>query len=141
VIAIGAGICDGLKIGHNAAAALITRGLAELTRLALALGGKAETLAGLSGLGDLVLTCTGDLSRNRQIGLKLAAGMQLGGILSSTPTVAEGVRTTAVALELATRNGVEMPIVEEMHAVLDQGRPPAEAIRRLMSRGLRSESL
>ncbi len=141
VIAIGAGICDGLGLGHNATAALITRGLAELTRLAVAVGGKPETLAGLAGLGDLVLTCTGDLSRNRQIGMKLAAGLQLGGILSSTTTVAEGVRTTAVARELAARHGVEMPIVEEMHAVLNLGRPPAEAIRRLMSRSLRSESL
>ena len=140
VIAIGAGICDGLKIGHNATAALITRGLAELTRLALAVGGKAETLSGLSGLGDLILTCSGDLSRNRQVGLKLAAGLQLEGIISSTASVAEGVKTTAVARELAARHSVEMPIVDEMHAVLNEGRPPAEAIRRLMSRNLRSES-
>ena len=141
VIAIGAGICDGLRLGHNATAALITRGLAELTRLAVAMGGKADTLAGLAGLGDLVLTCTGDLSRNRQVGLKLASGLQLSGILSSTTAVAEGVNTTAVARELAFRHGVEMPIVEEMHAVLNLGRPPAEAIRRLMSRSLRSESV
>ena len=140
VIAIGAGICDGLHLGHNATAALITRGLAELTRLAVALGGKPETLAGLAGLGDLVLTCTGDLSRNRQVGMKLASGLTLSGILSSTTAVAEGVKTTAVARELAERHNVEMPIVEEMHAVLNSSRQPAEAIRRLMSRSLRSES-
>jgi len=140
VIAIGAGICDGLKIGHNATAALITRGLAELTRLAVAVGGKVETLAGLSGLGDLVLTCSGDLSRNRQVGLKLAAGLELEGIISSTASIAEGIKTTEVARQLAARNSVEMPIVDEMHAVLNEGRRPAEAIRRLMSRNLRSES-
>src|SRR6202042_3438811 len=107
VIAIGAGISDGLGLGHNAVAALITRGLAELTRLAVAVGAKAETMSGLAGLGDLVLTCTGDLSRNRQVGLKLAAGLELGRILNSPPMVAEGVRTTSVALELAARHGVE----------------------------------
>src|SRR6202030_2636490 len=101
VIAIGAGISDGLGLGHNAVAALITRGLAELTRLAEALGGSPQTLFGLAGLGDLVLTCTGDLSRNRQVGLKLAAGLELGCILDSTPMVAEGVTTTSVATELA----------------------------------------
>ena len=139
VIAIGAGISDGLGLGHNAVAALITRGLAELTRLAVAAGARADTLAGLAGLGDLVLTCTGDLSRNRQVGLKLAKGLQLGEILASTPSVAEGVKTTSAALELAARYGVDLPITREMHAVLNQGRPPAEAIRNLMSRSLRSE--
>lgn len=139
VIAIGAGIVDGLGLGHNALAALITRGLAELTRLSVAAGGRPETLAGLAGLGDLVLTCTGDLSRNRQVGLKLARGMQLGEIMSGTTTVAEGVRTTAVALELAASYQVDLPITAEMHAVLNQGRPPAEAIRNLMTRSLRSE--
>jgi len=140
VIAIGAGISDGLGLGHNALAALITRGLAELTRLAVAAGARAETMSGLAGLGDLVLTCTGDLSRNRQVGLKLAAGMELGSILNSTPTVAEGVRTTAVALQLAARYGVELPIAAEMDAVLNGGRPPAEAIRRLMGRALVRET-
>ncbi|HTA44302.1 MAG TPA: NAD(P)H-dependent glycerol-3-phosphate dehydrogenase [Bryobacteraceae bacterium] len=140
VIAIGAGISDGLGLGHNARAALITRGLAELTRLAVALGARAETLSGLAGLGDLVLTCTGDLSRNRQVGLKLAAGLGLGQILSSTPMVAEGVKTTSVAMELATRHGVDLPIAAEMHAVLNMGRSPGEAIKRLMSRSLRSEA-
>jgi glycerol-3-phosphate dehydrogenase (NAD(P)+) len=139
VIAIGAGICDGLRLGHNAVAALITRGLAELTRLAVAAGGKAETLAGLAGLGDLVLTCTGDLSRNRQVGLQLAAGLQLDEILKATPMVAEGVKTTSAAIQLAKRNGVELPIAQEMDAVLNSGRSPVEAIRRLMGRTLRSE--
>ena len=139
VMAIGAGISDGLGLGHNALAALITRGLAELTRLAVALGGRPETLSGLTGLGDLVLTCTGDLSRNRQVGLKLAAGLGLTDIIGSTPMVAEGVRTTSVALELAARYGVDLPICMEMHAVLQDGRRPNEAIRRLMSRTLRSE--
>jgi glycerol-3-phosphate dehydrogenase (NAD(P)+) len=140
VIAIGAGICDGLKLGHNAIAALITRGLAEMTRLAVALGARAETLAGLAGLGDLVLTCTGDLSRNRQVGLHLAAGWQLGRILSSTPMIAEGIKTTEVALKLADRCGVKLPIALEMHAVINLGRPPEEAIRNLMNRTLRSEA-
>jgi glycerol-3-phosphate dehydrogenase (NAD(P)+) len=139
VIAIGAGICDGLGLGHNAVAALITRGLAELTRLAVALGAKPDTLSGLAGLGDLVLTCTGDLSRNRQVGLKLAAGLQLGEIVQSTPMVAEGVKTTSVALQLAECHRVELPIVQQMHAVLNLGRSPEDAIKRLMSRTLRSE--
>jgi glycerol-3-phosphate dehydrogenase (NAD(P)+) len=139
VIAIGAGICDGLSLGHNATAALITRGLAELTRLAIALGAKPETLSGLAGLGDLVLTCTGDLSRNRQVGLKLAAGLRLGDIEASTPMVAEGIKTTSAAMQLAERCRVELPIVEQMHAVLNQGRSPGEAIQQLMSRTLRSE--
>jgi glycerol-3-phosphate dehydrogenase (NAD(P)+) len=139
VIAIGAGISDGLGLGHNAVAALITRGLAELTRLAVAVGAKTETMSGLAGLGDLVLTCTGDLSRNRQVGLKLAAGLELGRILDSTPMVAEGVTTTSVALKLAARHGVDLPIATEMDAVLNLGRPPEEAIRRLMTRALRNE--
>ncbi len=139
VVAIGAGICDGLGLGHNATAALLTRGLAELTRLAVAVGARPETLSGLAGLGDLVLTCTGDLSRNRQVGLKLAAGMRLGEIVDSTRMVAEGVKTTSVAMQLAERHGVELPIVQEMDAVLHRGRSPEEAIRRLMSRTLRGE--
>jgi glycerol-3-phosphate dehydrogenase (NAD(P)+) len=140
VIAIGAGISDGLGLGHNALAALITRGLAELTRLAVAVGAKAETMSGLAGLGDLVLTCTGDMSRNRQVGLKLAAGLELGRILNSTPMVAEGVTTTSVALKLAARYGVDLPIAAEMDAVLNLGRSPGEAIRRLMTRALRNEA-
>jgi glycerol-3-phosphate dehydrogenase (NAD(P)+) len=139
VIAIGAGISDGLGLGHNAIAALITRGLAELTRLAVTLGAHAETLSGLAGLGDLVLTCTGDLSRNRQVGLKLAAGFALDRILDATPTVAEGVKTTAVALQLAALHGVDLPIAAEMNAVLEGSRSPGEAIKRLMGRALRNE--
>jgi len=139
VIAIGAGICDGLAMGHNAVAALITRGLAELTRLAVAAGGRPETLSGLAGLGDLVLTCTGELSRNRKVGLQLAAGKELEQIVGSTPMVAEGIRTTSVAMRLAERHGVEMPITAEMHAVLNEGRTPAEAIRRLMGRAPKGE--
>jgi glycerol-3-phosphate dehydrogenase (NAD(P)+) len=140
VIAIGAGISDGLGLGHNAVAALITRGLAELTRLAVAVGAQPETLSGLAGLGDLVLTCTGDLSRNRQVGLKLAQGFELGRILDSTPMIAEGVNTTSVATELARQSGVDLPIASEMQAVLKEGRSPAEAIKRLMGRTLRSEA-
>ena len=140
VIAIGAGISDGLELGHNAVAALITRGLAELTRLAVAVGARADTMSGLAGLGDLILTCTGDLSRNRQVGLKLARGLRLGEILGATPTVAEGVKTTSVALQLAGRYGVDLPITREMHAVLNEGRAPAQAIRNLMSRSLRNEN-
>jgi len=139
VIAIGAGISDGLGLGHNAVAAFITRGLAELTRLAVAVGAQPETMSGLAGLGDLVLTCTGDLSRNRQVGLKLAAGLELGNILNSTPMVAEGVTTTSVALQLAAQHGVDLPIAAEMHAVLSLGRSPGEAIKRLMNRALRNE--
>jgi glycerol-3-phosphate dehydrogenase (NAD(P)+) len=139
VIAIGAGICHGLGTGHNAIAALITRGLAELTRLAVAAGGQPETLSGLAGLGDLVLTCTGDLSRNRQVGLQLADGKSLAQIIRSTPMVAEGIRTTSAAIRLAERFGVEMPITTEMQAVLNEGRSPAEAIRRLMGRTPRGE--
>jgi glycerol-3-phosphate dehydrogenase (NAD(P)+) len=140
VIAIGAGICDGLGLGHNATAALITRGLAELTRLAVAVGARPETMSGLAGLGDLVLTCTGDLSRNRQVGLKLATGMELGRIVESSPMVAEGVKTTSVAMELALQHQIELPITREMDAVLNRGRSPEEAIRRLMSRTLRNEA-
>jgi len=140
VIAIGAGISDGLGLGHNAIAALITRGLAEITRLAVALGARAETLSGLAGLGDLVLTCTGDLSRNRQVGLKLASGLILSRIVESTPMIAEGIKTTAVAMELAARHSVDLPIAGEMDAVLNQGRPPGEAIQRLMTRTLRCET-
>jgi glycerol-3-phosphate dehydrogenase (NAD(P)+) len=140
VIAIGAGISDGLGLGHNAVAALITRGLAELTRVAVALGARPETLSGLAGLGDLVLTCTGDLSRNRQVGLKLAAGFSLDRILESTPMVAEGVKTTSVALQLAARCGVDLPIAAEMNAVLEGNRSPGEAIKRLMGRALRNET-
>jgi len=139
IIAIGAGICRGLGLGSNAVAALVTRGLAEITRLAIAMGGKPLTLAGLAGLGDLVLTCTGDLSRNRSVGLELAHGRSLTDILNSTAMVAEGVQTTYAAVDLAKRYGVEMPIVEQMYAILHNGKAPKDGIRDLMERSLKSE--
>jgi glycerol-3-phosphate dehydrogenase (NAD(P)+) len=139
VIAIAAGIVSGLGLGHNTLAALITRGLAEISRLAVALGGSPATLAGLAGLGDLVLTCTGDLSRNRQVGLQLAQGCKLQEILAATHMVAEGVETTFAARQLAAQAGVEMPIVEQMCLVLRDGKSPNEGIRDLMERTLTSE--
>lgn len=139
VIAIGAGICQGLGLGSNTRAALISRGLAEITRLATALGGNPRTLAGLAGLGDLVLTCTGDLSRNRRVGIELARGHTLSDIVSSMRMVAEGVQTTFAAVELARLHGVEMPIAQQMNAILRDGRPPREAIRELMERSLKGE--
>jgi glycerol-3-phosphate dehydrogenase (NAD(P)+) len=128
-----------LGLGHNTAAALITRGLAEITRLGCALGGRRETLAGLAGMGDLVLTCTSGLSRNRRVGVALGRGERLEDILASTRMVAEGVRTTAATVELARRAGLEMPITEQMYAVLYEGKPPREAIRELMERRLKQE--
>ncbi|HUI78007.1 MAG TPA: NAD(P)H-dependent glycerol-3-phosphate dehydrogenase [Bryobacteraceae bacterium] len=139
VVAIGAGVCHGLGLGHNAVAALITRGLAEITRLAMAMGGQPKTLAGLAGLGDLVLTCTGDLSRNRHVGLELASGRRLPEIVDSMKMVAEGIKTTAATVDLARRHSVEMPIAQQMHAMLELGRPPQEAIRQLMERSLKGE--
>jgi glycerol-3-phosphate dehydrogenase (NAD(P)+) len=139
VVAIGAGVLHGLGLGHNALAALITRGLAEMTRLAVAMGGKPQTLAGLAGLGDLVLTCTGDLSRNRMVGIELARGRRLEEITGSMKMVAEGVKTTNAAVDLAQRYGVEMPIAREMFRVLHDGVAPREAIRRLMERSLKGE--
>lgn len=139
VIAIGAGVCQGLGLGNNTMAALITRGLAEITRLAVSLGGQARTLAGLAGLGDLVLTCTGDLSRNRRVGMELARGRKLEDIVGTMRMVAEGVETTAAAIALARRQHVDMPITGQMHAMLFMGRPPHEAIRELMERALKEE--
>ena len=139
VIAIAAGICDGLGLGHNSIAALVTRGLAEMTRLAAALGGRRDTLAGLAGLGDLVLTATGTLSRNRAVGVELGQGRKLQDILGGMRMVAEGVGTTAAALALAQRHAVEMPITEQMHAVLHEGREPRCAMRELMERKLKQE--
>jgi glycerol-3-phosphate dehydrogenase (NAD(P)+) len=139
VVAIGAGVVHGLDLGHNAMAALITRGLAEITRLAMAMGGKAQTLSGLAGLGDLVLTCTGELSRNRAVGIELAAGRSLEEIVGSMRMIAEGVKTTLAARELAARHAVEMPITEQMYQMLHFGLPPREAVRRLMERSLRGE--
>jgi glycerol-3-phosphate dehydrogenase (NAD(P)+) len=139
VIAIGAGVCHGLGLGNNTLAALITRGLAEMTRLATAMGAKGRTLSGLAGLGDLVLTCHGELSRNRTVGVKLARGHRLAEIMASTPMVAEGVRTTYAAIELAQRHGVEMPITEQMNQMLSHDKPPRDALRGLMERSLKSE--
>lgn len=139
VIAIAAGISDGLGLGQNARAALITRGLAEMGRLASRMGADPLTLAGLPGLGDLVLTCTGDLSRNRAVGLEIAKGRNLHEILSANRTVAEGVRNTRALWQLAGRLQVEMPIVEQMYKVLYQQKPPATAVRDLMQRSLKSE--
>lgn len=139
IIAIGAGICLGLGLGSNTMAALITRGLAEITRLAVAMGGEPRTLAGLAGLGDLVLTCTGDLSRNRRLGIELAKGRRLDEIVSSMRMVAEGVHTTYAAIDLAQRYQVAMPISEQMYAILKLGKSPREALRELMERSLKGE--
>jgi len=134
IIAIAAGVVEGLGVGHNALAALITRGLAELSRLAVAVGAQPNTLAGLAGLGDLVLTCTGDLSRNRSLGIALAKGESLKDILSRTRMVAEGVRTTEAALALSALHGIELPIASEMSDVLAGRTDPQTAIRNLMGR-------
>jgi len=139
VVAIGAGVLAGMGLGHNPMAALITRGLAEMTRLAVALGGKVQTLSGLAGLGDLVLTCTGELSRNRAVGMELARGRKLEEIVGSMKMVAEGVKTTNAAVELARRYSVEMPITEQMYQMLHFDLAPREAVRRLMERSLKGE--
>jgi glycerol-3-phosphate dehydrogenase (NAD(P)+) len=140
IIAIAAGVVEGLGLGQNALAALITRGLAELTRLACAAGGRRETLAGLSGLGDLVVTCTGNLSRNRHVGFELARGCALPDILARMKMVAEGVRTTGAALELGAKYGVELPIATQMAEVLDGRCDVRRAISALMLRPQRAES-
>jgi len=139
VIAIAAGIVDGLGYGSNTVAALITRGLAEMTRLVGALGGRADTLSGLAGLGDLVLTCTGALSRNRRVGQALGRGRSLAQAVAETRMVAEGVTTTRAAAVLAARAGVEMPIVDQMRAVLYDAKPPRAAVDELMLRSLKRE--
>jgi glycerol-3-phosphate dehydrogenase (NAD(P)+) len=139
VIAIASGICQGLGLGSNTRAALIARGLAEMSRLATAAGGQAETLAGLAGLGDLVLTCTGELSRNRALGIGLGQGRSRAEIEASTPTVAEGVWTTPAALELARRLNVELPITQQMDRVLFESLPPRQALTELMQRPLTRE--
>jgi glycerol-3-phosphate dehydrogenase (NAD(P)+) len=140
VIAIAAGISDGLSLGQNARAALITRGLAEMTRLAVRMGADPMTLAGLPGLGDLILTCTGDLSRTRTVGLQIASGKSLQEITASTRTVAEGVRNTRSLHSLAARLGIEMPIVDQMYQVLYAGKKPGAAVRDLMQRSLKPEA-
>jgi glycerol-3-phosphate dehydrogenase (NAD(P)+) len=140
VIAIASGVIKGLGLGHNTAAALITRGIAEITRLAIACGGRRETLTGLSGIGDLVLTCTGSLSRNRLVGIELGKGRQLEDILEGlNGKVAEGVRTTFAAVGLANKHGIEMPITEQMAAILSARKSPVEAMRELMARPGRDE--
>jgi glycerol-3-phosphate dehydrogenase (NAD(P)+) len=140
VIALASGVIHGLGMGHNTSAALITRGIAEITRLAVACGGRRQTLAGLSGIGDLVLTCTGSLSRNRSVGIELGKSRKLPEILAGmNGKVAEGVHSTKAALGLAARYGVEMPIAEQMDAVLHKGKSPRDAIRDLMSRPGRDE--
>ncbi len=141
IIAIAAGISDGLGLGHNSVAALITRGLAEMTRLVVACGGHAETMAGLAGLGDLVLTCTGGLSRNRSVGVELGRGKKLPDIVAAMHgMVAEGIFTTTAAVGLARARNVEMPITEQMHAILHQGKAPRDAIFELMTRSGKSEN-
>lgn len=139
VMAIAAGVCDGLGLGHNSRAGLITRGLAEMSRLGCGMGANAHTFMGLSGLGDLTLTCTGDLSRNRQVGLRLGQGESLEHITASLGMVAEGVKTTAAVHELAAKLGIEAPITAAVHAILFEGQAPAEALRQLMARTLKDE--
>lgn len=139
VIAIAAGMCDGMAFGHNARAALITRGLAEMSRLGEALGARPATFMGLSGLGDLVLTCTGDLSRNRQVGMRLGRGESLATIQADMRMVAEGVKTTEAVHDLALRLGVELPITAAMNGVLREGMDPHHAVMELMTRELREE--
>jgi glycerol-3-phosphate dehydrogenase (NAD(P)+) len=141
IIAIAAGISDGLGLGENARAALITRGLAEMTRLAVSMGADSLTLAGLPGLGDMVLTCAGDLSRNRKVGLAIAQGQSLPEIVSGTKTVAEGIRNTRSVFLLSRRLNVEMPIVEQMFHVLYEKKKAGEAVRDLLLRSLKAENL
>jgi glycerol-3-phosphate dehydrogenase (NAD(P)+) len=140
VLAIATGIADGLGLGLNARAALITRGLAEMTRLGLAMGARAETFMGLTGLGDLVLTATGELSRNRRVGLALAEGLLLPEVLARLGHVAEGVYSASTVVDTARRLGIEMPLTESVHAVLSGVSTPRQAVERLMLRGSRAES-
>jgi glycerol-3-phosphate dehydrogenase (NAD(P)+) len=139
VMAIAAGVCQGIGLGSNPLAALITRGLAEMTRLAVALGARPETLSGLAGLGDLVLTCTGSLSRNRRVGIELGQGRALPEILAGMKMVAEGVGTAGALLALAREAGIELPITEQVEAILHHGRSPRDAIRTIMERPLKRE--
>lgn len=141
VIALAAGVSDGLGFGHNSRAALITRGLAEMTRMGVALGGYSTTFAGLSGMGDLVLTCTGDLSRNRTVGIELGRGRKLKDIISGMKMVAEGVKTTLSAYQLAQQLNIEAPIIEQMYAILYQDKDPQRAVNDLMLRELKSEAV
>lgn len=140
VIAIAAGVLEGMGLGYNTNAALVTRGLHEMTRLGIAMGGRPETFAGLGGMGDLVLTCTGSLSRNRKLGAALGRGKNLQDILAETRTVAEGVKTALSLRDLSDKLKIEMPIAGEMYRVLYEGEPPRAAIQRLMMRSLKSEA-
>lgn len=139
VIAIAAGVLEGLGFGHNTMAALITRGLAEMARLGKAMGADPRTFSGLAGMGDLVLTCTGDLSRNRTLGTRLGKGEPFENIITGLKTVAEGVRTAKAARELARNYGVEMPVVEEVYQIIYEGKDPRQALRDLMNRELKGE--
>ncbi len=139
VIAIGAGVIEGLGLGHNAMAALLTRGLAEITRLACACGARRETMAGLAGIGDLALTCTGSLSRNRTVGVELGKGRKLTDIVSSMRMVAEGVKTTRATIALAERHRIDVPITHQVNRILEDEVSPREAIRELMERSLKEE--
>ena len=139
VIAIAAGAADGLEFGHNARAALITRGLAEITRLGVAMGANPLTFAGLAGMGDLVLTCTGDLSRNRTVGFKIGKGMSIEEITARMNMVAEGIKTTLSTYELSKKLGVDMPITTQVYQILYEGKNPKEAVKELMSRELKAE--
>ncbi|MCK5255036.1 MAG: NAD(P)H-dependent glycerol-3-phosphate dehydrogenase, partial [Deltaproteobacteria bacterium] len=139
VIAIAAGISDGLGFGHNTRAALITRGLSEISRLALKMGANPSTLSGLTGLGDLILTCTGELSRNRSVGIKLGKGMALNHILKNMRMVAEGIKTTKSAYDLSKKKGIPMPITEQVYFILYQDKNPKEAVTELMDRELKVE--
>ena len=140
VLAVATGICDGLGLGDNARAALITRGLAEMMRLGQAMGAQVKTLTGLAGMGDLVLTCTGDLSRNRRLGLALGAGKRLRKALDEIGQVVEGVGTSQEVMRLALRHGVEMPISEQVHGIIHHQWDPSEAVRRLLAREQKSET-
>lgn len=139
VIALAAGVCDGLGYGYNTRAAVITRGLEEMTRIGLAKGAKRTTFSGLAGMGDLVLTCTGDLSRNRTVGLEIGRGRKLAEILKGMKMVAEGVKTTLSAYQLAQKLGVEVPIIEQMYLILNEDKDPRTAVRELMQRELKAE--
>ncbi len=139
VIAIAAGVTEGLGFGHNTMAALITRGLAEMARLGAAMGANPATFSGLAGMGDLILTCTGGLSRNRTLGVRIGKGERLADILAGAKTVAEGVKTTKAARELARKHKVEMPIVEEVYRILYEDKDPRQAVSDLMNRGLKEE--
>jgi glycerol-3-phosphate dehydrogenase (NAD(P)+) len=139
VIAIAAGVLEGMGLGSNTTAALITRGLHEMTRLGLALGGRLETFAGLAGMGDLVLTCTGALSRNRTVGVLLGKGQTLDDILRDAKFVAEGIKTSKSARQLSEKHAIEMPIASEMYRVLYEGESPSGGLQRLMTRSLKAE--